>query len=412
MTRRSGQAGYVERKGNAFYVRFWMDVPGQEARKHMSVRLCPATGPGRMTQPERERRAREIISESGADTEAQFQKTEAVNLGITFRRQAERWLDHVQTRKRKPIKPATANSWENCLDKWVNPSLGDLALASVGNLAAKGLVAKMVAEGRAPKTVNNVIQVVKMVVASAINDEGEQIYPRKWNHEFMDLPEVCEQHTPTFSAEVVQEIVFSAIGQYQMLYALLAGTGMRIGEASGLEIGRHISSDASVIKIQQSVWSGVIQTPKTRNALREIDLPRNLALMLREFIGEKKSGFLFRSSTGKPLCQTNVLKRSLYPILESMNHPKSGFHAFRRFRASWLRKNRAPEDLIRFWLGHANQSITDGYSKLNGDTEFREECVEKIGLGFKIPSPKPDVVPIVPKNEGPAQIGQALLNQA
>jgi integrase len=134
--------------------------------------------------------------------------------------------------------------------------------------------------------------------------------------------------------------------------------------------------------------------------------------MLLEFIGQRTSGFLFHSRTGEPLCQTNVLKRSLHLILESIEQPKAGFHAFRRFRASWLRKNRAPEDLIRFWLGRANQSVTDGYSRLSGDTDFRKECAEKIGLGFKIPSPKLNVVPIVPKNEGPARAEQALVKQA
>jgi integrase len=39
-------------------------------------------------------------------------------------------------------------------------------------------------------------------------------------------------------------------------------------------------------------------------------------------------------------------------------------------RATWLRKQRAPEDLIQFWLGHAKQSVTDGYSKLAEDVEF------------------------------------------
>ena len=412
MTRRSGQVGYIERKGNGFYVRFWMDVPGQEARKHRSVRICPATGLGRMTKPERDRRAREIITESGADTESHFEKIEAANLGIRFRQEAKQWLHHVQTRKRKPIKPATLKSWENCLDKWVNPFMGDMPLSSVGNLAAKGLVAKMVAEKRAPKTIKNVVQVVKMVVASATNDEGDQIYPRKWNHEFIDLPEVTDQHTPTFSAEDVQTIVSSAKGQYRVLYALLAGSGMRMGEVSGLEIDKHISPDASIIKIQQSVWSGSVQAPKTRNALREIDLPSDLAHMLKEFVGERKSGFLFKSRTGEPLCQTNVLKRSLHSILESMGHEKAGFHAFRRFRTSWLRKNRAPEDLIRFWLGHANQCVTDGYSKLSEDVEFRKECTEKVGLGFEIPSSVVEVVPIVPKSKGLARTEQALVKQA
>ena len=40
MARRSGQSGYVERNGNAYYVRFWMTLPGREKRARKSVRLC------------------------------------------------------------------------------------------------------------------------------------------------------------------------------------------------------------------------------------------------------------------------------------------------------------------------------------------------------------------------------------
>ena len=124
MARRSGQNGYVEQKGNAYYVRFWMDVPGQERRAHKSVRLCPVSGPGKMTKPERERKAREVIAASGADTQEYFNKVEAINLGVTFGKQAKWWLDHVQKRKRRPVKPKTAACWKDCLRKWLNPHLG------------------------------------------------------------------------------------------------------------------------------------------------------------------------------------------------------------------------------------------------------------------------------------------------
>jgi hypothetical protein len=60
----------------------------------------------------------------------------------------------------------------------------------VGNLALKGLVEEMVEAGLSPKTVNTCSQVVKSVVASAVNEEGEQLFPRKWNHEFVDMPAV------------------------------------------------------------------------------------------------------------------------------------------------------------------------------------------------------------------------------
>jgi hypothetical protein len=44
--------------------------------------------------------------------------------------------------------------------------------------------------GLSPKTITgNYVPVVKMVVASAVDKQGEQIYPRKWNHDFIDLPE-------------------------------------------------------------------------------------------------------------------------------------------------------------------------------------------------------------------------------
>jgi hypothetical protein len=107
MSRRSGQNGYVEKKGNAFYVRFRIDVMGQEKRAYTSVRICPVSGPGSMTKPERVRRAREIIAESGADSPKLFNRVQLVSLGVIFQQQADWWLRYMQQRKRKPVKSAT-----------------------------------------------------------------------------------------------------------------------------------------------------------------------------------------------------------------------------------------------------------------------------------------------------------------
>jgi hypothetical protein len=45
-----------------------------------------------------------------------------------------------------------------------------------------------------------------------------------------------------------------------------------------------------------------------------------------------------------------------------------------------------PEDLIKFWIGHAPQTVTDVYSKVKNDVKFRREVAEKVGLGFEIRS--------------------------
>ena len=86
----------------------------------------------------------------------------------------------MQRRKRKPIAPATLELWKGCLEKWINPNIGDLPLSEVNNSALKVLVAKMSDGGLSPKTItSNYFPVVKMVVASAVDEQGEQIYPEK-----------------------------------------------------------------------------------------------------------------------------------------------------------------------------------------------------------------------------------------
>jgi integrase len=125
-------------------------------------------------------------------------------------------------------------------------------------------------------------------------------------------------------------------------------------------------------------------SPKTPNAVRKVDLAPELAGMLKDYVGPLRGGFIFANGNGNPLFQTNVVRRKLHPILKDLGITKQGFHGTRRFRATHLRKQMAPEDLIQFWLGHAPSSITDRYSKLSEDTEFRQKVSEKVGLGFAL----------------------------
>jgi len=73
--------------------------------------------------------------------------------------------------------------------------------------------------------------------------------------------------------------------------------------------------------------------------------------------------------------------------LKEMCVAQTGFHGFRRFRATHLRKQQAPESLIKAWLGHsAKSSVTDLYDRSQADTKYREQVAEQVGIGFEIPS--------------------------
>lgn len=394
MSRRSGQCGYVERKGNAYYVRYWCDVVGQEKRVHKSVRLCPVSGPGKLNQRQREHKAREIIIASGADSAEHFQRVQAANLGTTFRQQSETWLREA----RQEQKPATLTSWRSHL-KYINAHIGDAAVADVNNGILKELVTQMAADGFRPKTQRNYATVVKTVVASAVDKDGNALHPRTWNHKFVRLPKVhhAEQHTPMLTSAQISELLTQATGSTRVLYALLAASGLRIGEALALEVS-DISADGQTITVRQSAWNGQVQAPKTPNACRQVDVHPRIATMLVNHIGKRQSGFLFPAENGKPLRQSNVLRRSLHPLLQSIGLKDTvGFHALRRFRATQLRKY-APENLVRYWLGHSTKSVTDLYDKTHEDVAYRRSIARGVPLGFnlpvEIPSENTDTVPI------------------
>jgi integrase len=398
MARRSGQSPQPVIQRGWWTVRYRIDVPGREQRMHRRERICPIAGPGLLARPEIERRAREIIAASGADTVEHFEKCEALIQGTTFRQQAAWWIKHVQSRKRSPIALATAAGYRSYLKNWLNPLLGDLTLASVDNKVAKDLVIALGEAELAPKTIVEIVGVLKAVLASAINRDGKQIFPREWNHEYIDLPVVDpdKQRRPTVSSKQLSDVIANSKGRYQALYALLGGSGLRIGEALAIKLDAFseehttISSDCKTIHVRKSIWNGREQKPKTGNAIRSVDIPEALAAFLKSFVGDRTSGFLFQTDSGLPLGQGNILRDSLHDF------GVEGFHCFRRFRTAHLRKNRVPWDLEKFWIGHANRDVADKYAEqLKEDVEYRREWAEKVGSGFVVPRvPQSTVVSI------------------
>jgi hypothetical protein len=147
MSRRSGQNGCIQEDGNWYVVRYWKDVAGQEKRQRVRERICPISGPGKLSASERKRKAKEIITASGANTARHFETVVRSNQGTTFREQAEIWLEQMKNRKRKPVAPSTFSTWEGCLENWLHPNIGHMPLDSIKNLALKNLGIKMVDGG-------------------------------------------------------------------------------------------------------------------------------------------------------------------------------------------------------------------------------------------------------------------------
>src|SRR5215472_17274269 len=314
--RRAYQKGYVFQKGRKrcdawqpeepAFVQFWRDVPGQDqpAKEAVHLGLC-------RTRTIAEWAAAKKLEQLGINSPQTFVETTST---ITFKDQGQIWLKSLANRKRNPLEQTTIDTPCYALDKWRYAFFEGKRLSDVNNLAMKDFVEHI--SNLAPATIRDYSNIVKAVVASAINENGEQLFPRTWNEEFIDAPLVKQQKQPSTDKKGMESILKEATGRYRALYALLAGCGpLRAGEALGLEIAKHISEDCRTLYILQKAKRGEIQPYlKTQNGERDIDLCTFLATMLKEFIGTRSSGLLFCTSTGRQLLQTDVLRDRLHPI--------------------------------------------------------------------------------------------------
>jgi integrase len=311
------------------------------------------------------------------------------NADRTFREQADKWLADLTTRKRKPVSPATLRAFGSYVRR-LTPIIGDMPLADINNGTLKQLVQRLHEEEKlSAKSIHELVVVVKQVVASPVDQEtGEPIFKREWSARFIDCPTVATQKQPCVSTKDVERCLKeSSSDQEKVLYAVLAGTGLRIGEALAIHVmGTHDQTswnpESQSIDVRSSIFNGrEIPRLKTAAARRTVDLDPQLNDLIARFVGNNSiqpGGYLFQARSGRAMYQATARQRLA-------KHRIPGFHAFRRYRITLLRELGVPEDLIRYAVGHSGRGITDRYSKLGENVELRREWSRRAGLGFAIP---------------------------
>ena len=391
--RRAYQQGYVFQKGRKrsdawqpeepAFVQFWRDVPGQDqsTKEAVHLGLC-------RTRTIAERAAAEKVEQLGINSTQTF--IEATT-NITFNEQAEIWLKECANRKKRPLEQTTLDTRRYALDKWMYPFFGDKLLANIHNAAMKEFVNHIA--DLSPATIRDYVNVAKSVVALARDAEGKVLFPRVWDDDFLDAPEIDEQKQPTVDKEEMEAILRESQEPYLTLYSLLASCGpMRAGEAIGLDF-RSIHEDFRTLEIVQKAKRGELQDHmKTKNADsrhgRVVDLSEALAAMVREFVGGRTSGLVFCKPDGSQLMQRDILKYSLHPILKKLELEQGGLNIFRRFRITKLETAEVPAAWQHTWSGHARTHVSEVYKKLLKQREWRLGWAERAGMGFSLPERK------------------------
>jgi integrase len=307
----------------------------------------------------------------------------------TFGQQSAAWISELQSRKRKPVAPSTLHAFNSYVRRLL-PIIGpDTPLSNIDNGFVRDLVTKLVGEKLSAKTISELVATTKQIVSSAVDSNGNHLFPRQWNSKFIDMPQIANQKTPCATrVDVERCIKNSRNDQERLLYAVLASTGLRISEVlsvhtAGNDDQTTWDKNSAALHVKTSIYRGKEHNRvKTAAATRSVDLDPRLNDLIGAFVAENSiqpGQYLFQSRTGQAMnlkTATDRLKK----------HGVRGFHAFRRFRITRLRERAIPEDLVRYWAGHAGESISDRYSKLAENVELRKKYAgpDEAGLGFDI----------------------------
>jgi integrase len=148
------------------------------------------------------------------------------------------------------------------------------------------------------------------------------------------------------------------------LYVLATTTGMRQGELIGLQ-WKDVDLDGGTLRVNRSVYEGVVSPPKTNAGRRTIRLSKLAVSALRHHRvnaatrSERISEWVFPNARGTTIGHQNLHNRSWKPLLRKAGLPHSTrFHDLRHSCISMLLARGIPVKVVSEMAGHADISVT------------------------------------------------------
>lgn len=215
----------------------------------------------------------------------------------------------------------------------------------------------------------------------------------------VDLPKHDKREMQCLDEEQAARFLEAAKGnKWGVLWTLLLGTGMRLGEALALRWEDIDGNELQVRRTLVQVATGGIyfDTPKTKKSRRTIDLPGYVLEALRRHrveqarhrlqLGEEyeDQDLIFAGAFGAPVHTSCLRKDYFLPLLEEAGLPSIRIHDLRHTHASLLLAANVPVKDVSARLGHATATMTlDTYAHVmpTADRKIAERLDAMFGTG-------------------------------
>ena len=259
---------------------------------------------------------------------------------------AEKWMTTIMVQH----KASTQHGDKSVIRNHLLPAFGETSLRSITTEILQEWVSSQTV---AANSIRNRVTTLKEMWNTA----------KAWGYVDHDpfaglrIPKIVRGTAYFYSIEETLAIL-SAVpaGWKRLAVRILAETGMRPGELAGL---RTDSLEGRVLRVTQSIFNGKVQTTKTGHS-RQFVVSQPLADAIGEHIVGRQ-GFLFATSTGRPIDMKNFVKHVMNPVLEKLGITakvkalglKCGSYPFRHGNITALERAGVPIKIIQQRVGHS-----------------------------------------------------------
>lgn len=292
-------------------------------------------------------------------------------------------------------KPSEVVGKESVLRVHLIPFFGNRRLDEVTAKDVEAFKGEKRASGLGPKTVNNMLTVLRKLLATAIDWEVIEKIPR------IRRLNVAPAKFDWLTREEANRFLRAIDAHYpawRPLFWLALRTGLRRGELFALK-WEDIDLTARTVTVRHSVFRGRLYAPKGGKA-RTVPLTRDVTEVLRQAQGSERDAFLFPAKDGKLSRHQGHADRPLKGALKRAGLRPIRFHDLRHSFASQLASAGRSLKEVQELLGHESIAVTMRYAHL-APGRMREAVAVLDGDVPDVPSAKNLEQPLAQKQKEP-----------
>ncbi|WP_455770170.1 tyrosine-type recombinase/integrase [Streptomyces coelicoflavus] len=264
-----------------------------------------------------------------------------------------------RSRQRKMTEYSTGEHVGSSLNVHIFPRLGSRKLSTVTPLVVERFLDALEADGVGRGNQVNIFRILKAILRDAFDKGAMADDPVKGVQE----PEYVRERVVIPSLECVKQALAVAGDDLAMEIAMMAGCGLRNGEARAVNVNNMVADD--VYRVHEQIHSNTHRPAKLKHRnvgeFREVPLPRSVREAIERYEekhGTTREGYLLRGPSGyftEPMERRRV--HALFgklPVMGGM-----GMYGFRHYFASNALGNGIPITDVAEWMGH--KSIEETY---------------------------------------------------